>query len=142
MTTIRSIQKKMSTLKKELDTLNGELVLRLPTQLFYCEHCHRQTQLKNISLVQEMYYTSATGCTGGDYWSPSQYLVVCPKCTHRTRAYSTKFDAEKQKLFEFVESNRTYFKEFLTWYPQKNYIRGEVFDLEAIRKEYNRKHRR
>lgn len=60
---------------------NGQLA----SKTIKCASCGTATKIKDIDLISVESYTEPHGCTGGDYWSHSEYNYVCPHCSIRNR---------------------------------------------------------
>lgn len=91
-----------------------------------CIHCENKTQLDKLTIVREYWYVEPSGCTGGDYWNPSdEYWINCPKCSMINRICDTFIQirdpwksVNNTKTFQLVSKNTRHFKEKYEWYPQ------------------------
>ena len=44
------------------------------------ETCGKRSLLSKITLLDYQYYVQPFSCSGGAYWTHSEYKFVCPKC--------------------------------------------------------------
>ena len=100
-------ERNLEALKKELQVAKGE-------EFFTCSHCERRSKVKSTSLLSEYYYEEPYGCTGGDMWHFSQYIIVCGKC------YGTSNGRRSDELDEFIRNHLGSFLEVLKWYPRNS----------------------
>ena len=91
-----------------------------------CINCNKRTQITKLTIVREFWHTTATGCTGGDYWNPSdEYWIDCPKCGIINRVCDTFVQIRKpwkhineSRTHDFISKNTRFCNEFLKWYPR------------------------
>ncbi len=149
MTKEATLRKEIKTHKKAIKILKEELDKVLPNKQFSCR-CGRRSQIKHVSVISVMFYTEPHGCTGGDYWSFSEYWIVCPKCNDYTRGYDLmsydKKDSRPDHYIDylFVKKHYDHFKEHLDWYKQHpmGFNLNNPPTLEQLRKEKKKKERR
>lgn len=86
--------KKIKALENQLTKAYEEKRLRDERRFITCGKCNRRSQLRTLIYIQDHWYTSPSGCIGGDYWNLGEGQFVCPKCGIRNRMihkYGEKF---------------------------------------------------
>ncbi len=108
--TVKSIKENIAMCHTALDQLELQLAIKRGKRFFSCASgaCKRKTQIRNLDLIQTMWYTSPSGCMGGDHWNNGELVFVCPHCGVRNRLLNFKDDKNgigsnaKQKQFKRI----------------------------------------
>ncbi len=56
------LENKLAEVDRRLDREKGNKYAK-------CEYCHKRTVIRRLIYIQTHWYTSPSGCTGGDYWN-------------------------------------------------------------------------
>ena len=100
-------QEHLHFLESQLSTAKGE-------EFYTCPSCDKRTKVKNVLLLREHSYVEPYGCSAGDYWIPSQYLLMCFKCDSVLRFY---VNDDEYYYTEFVKDHMSQFKAVEDYYP-------------------------
>ena len=86
---IADINKRIAALVAERDQWQREREVM-------CTRCGARLEIRTLTFVQVHRYVYPHGCSGGDYWLPSEGRFACPKCSAVTRMASWNGWNEKQ----------------------------------------------
>jgi len=64
--------------------------------------CGQSFPIKDITYIATHWYTSPSGCTGGDYWNEGEGEFVCPSCGHQNRMYDREHYQAMKRQFKNV----------------------------------------
>ncbi len=106
---LEEIEKKLVVVETKRQKLRAEQAKALGRKYVTCtdncygKGCGKKFQIHNLVYIQIHFYISAYGCTGGDYWKPSEGQFDCPNCDHRNRLYDRKHIEELRPYFSSIE---------------------------------------
>lgn len=101
------IEKQISSLDKQIKTLEDERNKKRRSVFWPCPNCGKKTRINKLGILTEQFYVSPSGCTDGDYWlegdKPIHY-IICPKCDKEVRLYQ-----EDTEAYRIAKEYRYYF---------------------------------
>jgi len=83
----RELSEKIEFLQAEREAVRSQKTITCPS-------CKKRTQLRNATVIREHHYIRPYSCSGGDYWTFSEYKFYCEKCDSFHRAYIGSWDKE------------------------------------------------
>jgi len=104
---------KIKALEKELKTQRKNLAKERSSKEFNCG-CGSKHKIKDCIAIQTHWYTSPSGCSGGDYWNEGELQIVCPDTDSKNRLlYKTNYaldykDRNKYKYSAEIQFNNIY----------------------------------
>lgn len=109
--------RKEQRILQQIVALEAELRTTRRCRRWRCPSCKRTTAIRNLDLIQQLYYDRyASGCEGGwEHGSPGQFYIVCPKCEAPRRIFQFS-NSDPNPEIEFVQEYRNYFGGLLYWY--------------------------
>jgi hypothetical protein len=116
-------------LNEKINFLQTERELVRAQKTITCPSCKKRTQLRKATVIREHHYIRPYSCSGGDYWTFSEYNFYCNKCDSFNRAYTGSFDKEWQddKKFKPEALKETRVQLYLLIKEYISYF-GEVLD--------------
>lgn len=79
------IEKRLLALEKERKELLVQLDAHRSRKRFLCVCCLKTHAIRDCHAIQEMWYTSASGCSDGDYWNMGGLQIICPTTDLKNR---------------------------------------------------------
>lgn len=139
-----TIQQKIKALDAEKVKLIAALDQQRGRKKFQCGCCHAMHAIKDCDVIQTHWYTSPSGCTGGDYWNDGELQIICPATDHKNRvhfssyyavdyslrnAYAHSADAQFKRLYKHL------FKSVIDDYDkdQRSWVNLNYFDEHRAR---------
>ena len=133
-------------IESQIETLRAEREAIRSRRMWTCPCCHKRTAIAKLTFIQDHWYVSPSGCSGGDYWKQSnQVYIPCPKCNNiarvtenfvqvRTEHILTVIDEE---MYDFVTDHKYHFGEILDYH--RNHGEPTLDTVEYLREEKRRR---
>ena len=95
----KKIEKKLKELEEKKKVLIEKLNENKSKTMIVCEGhylwkdqkgCGKEFKIGDLTYIQTYCYEEPHGCTGGDYWFPSEGQFDCPECGIRNRLHNRK----------------------------------------------------
>jgi hypothetical protein len=83
-----ALDKRELRLSKQIQSLKKARVDANALTTIKCVHCRKRFFVRDAIFLQQMWYESPYGCTGGDnWWCADECSIVCPLCDKWSRFY-------------------------------------------------------
>ena len=99
---IAQAKARVTVLNDELKRLQGETEVKCKTSAIYGVGCGATHSISTLDYIQTYYYVSPYGCSGGDYYKPSEGQFICPTCGRRNRLYDRPEIEELKHAFRSI----------------------------------------
>ncbi len=106
MTALATIDRELARLHTRKAELEGAALLLARRSTILCKGCRKRSRVSSWTFEQQRHYIPPHGCTGGDYWMPSETRVchiICGKCGFRDYIYNHK---EREKIVQLADNER------------------------------------
>ena len=87
-----------------MQSVHSQKVTLVRNRKYSCPFCQHVGSLSTWGFLQGHTYTSPSGCSGGDYWTPNDTDVchlICPACIKQVYIYNY---TEKESLLYLIGS--------------------------------------
>lgn len=108
MKTLEELRAERASKSNEIVALDGQIDAKLRETLVKCgpnnygKGCGQALEIGELEYIQTHWYTSPSGCSGGDYWNQGEGQFLCPHCGHRNRLYNKPEIEKLKRLFKSV----------------------------------------
>lgn len=96
-----------AALRKGLDEARSRLTI-------VCVACSIKEQIKNIVVIQTLWYDPPRGCTEGACWNYGELNYICPHCHYRNRFlfnnYTTPYEHRNKFEYDPEQQFKRYYK--------------------------------
>lgn len=72
--------------------------------------CGRTHRIKDCVAIQTHWYTSPSGCTGGDYWNIGEMQIICPVTDVKNRCMFNNYDVDWTKRDDYAYNAEKQFR--------------------------------
>lgn len=80
-----TVNEQVAEIEAQIAALKDKIAEVQRSRLLVCHHCRGQSVISTLTYIQTFYYVSPRGCSGGDYYMPSEGRYTCPRCGELNR---------------------------------------------------------
>lgn len=91
----------MKELHNLIEQVEEKIDARNSNREIECSSCEESHKIRELKAIQTHWYTSPSGCTGGDYWTEGELQYVCPENDVRNRLLFRNYDVSHEERKHF-----------------------------------------